>query len=80
MTLQDRFEAALIARGAKHDSTARSTKYRTFVLNGKRYYLGKSGALRVGASITNSHPLSDRMRALLLNDNATRATTIEMDI
>lgn len=84
MTLQEKFEAALTARGAKRDHTARSKKYLTLTLDGKRYYLGKSGALRVSSSsIAASHPVSDRIRMMLLEEAAIRkhaAETAEMDI
>lgn len=74
-TLQERFAAALTARG-EHEVPSRSSKYRTFTRQSKGtdglprtlfYFLGRNGALRVGRAVSDSLPCSDKFKASLLN-------------
>jgi hypothetical protein len=70
MTMQEKFAAALVARGETEVPT-KSRKYRTFTRtwNDQRigyFFLGKAGALRVGARSSSSIPVSDADKARIL--------------
>lgn len=73
MTLQERFAIALRSLGSVQDQMAASRKYLVFSHNrpeprakGYKFYLGKSGALRVGLTIAGSRACSETFRAQLL--------------
>jgi hypothetical protein len=70
MTMQEKFAAALVARG-ETEVPNRSRKYRTFTRtwNGQRigyFFLGKAGTLRVGARSSSSMPVFDADKARIL--------------
>ena len=67
-TIKERLITALEARGWNQDFNARTSKYAVFTNphpEGKiNYYVGKSGALRVGPNISHSRPSSLRHKLL----------------
>ncbi len=70
MTMQEKFAAALVARG-EAEVPSKSRKYRTFTrtYNGQRigyFFLGKAGAVRVGVRASSSAAVSDAGKARLL--------------
>lgn len=67
-TLQERFIAALVKKGLKE--VKRTTKYVVFDRNDKAtfYYVGKSGALRVGRTVSTSIPASIDTKYRLLHE------------
>lgn len=65
-TMQQRFLAALLALGCKQ-TVSNSGKYLTVVRpKGGFYFIGKSGALRVGAVVSRSHPVHQKFKDQLL--------------
>jgi len=75
MTLQDRFVAALLKRGATEVLPSPTKKARTFVITHPldrpgqrhfRYYIGRSGAVRRGETYSKSFAVSDGLKAALL--------------
>jgi hypothetical protein len=59
MTIQQRLIAVMKAKGYPQVTDTRTLKYVVFRRNdGKFYYLGKAGALRVGPTVTGSLSLS----------------------
>ena len=68
MTLQERFEAALLLEGETPVSYLRSSRYVRFTRKaGGYYFLGRAGALRQGVSITGSSPTPTKRRRELLS-------------
>lgn len=70
-SLRDKFIAALTAQGeTKVDSKSR--KYDVFTRKGYDgfYYVGKSGALRYGSTVSNSYPMSSAFKTRLLGEPA----------
>lgn len=69
MTLQNKFIAALRLEGYEFVNNPRTSKFVVFKnpANGMLFYIGKSGALRFGANIANSIPVSDKHKAFLLS-------------
>ena len=67
-TIRDRYEAGLVAIGWSLINGA-SSKYKTFVKTGKdrKVFLGKSGAVRIGKNSTNSIPVQDRTKEILID-------------
>jgi hypothetical protein len=67
-TLANRFATALTAKGCR-EIQSRSAKYRCFTspLPGQFYWVGRSGALRIGRCRTESYPVTDRIKRLLLD-------------
>lgn len=73
-TLQERFAAQLLLLGETEFSAhnkfngRHSKKYRVFSRHkeGGFYFLGKSGALRFGSSVSTSIPASDQFKVTLL--------------
>lgn len=75
-TLQDRYAAALVARGATEVLPSPTSKARTFTVPKRAdgderpyplfHFLGRSGAVRIGRNYTESHAVSDRFKAQLL--------------
>jgi len=66
-SLRDRYLAALAAVGLKRDAHQPSRKYVTVAIaGGRRLYLGKSGAVRCGSTVTGSVAVSDLTKARLL--------------
>jgi len=65
-TLQERFVAALQAKGL-HE-VKRTHKYIVFIRDQGLgyYYIGKSGSLRMGSTVAQSIPCSNRFKAELL--------------
>lgn len=64
-TLQERYIAALIKRGERE--VKRTSRYVVFTSGMHQFfYIGKSGSLRVGATIANSFPVSDKYKTKLL--------------
>lgn len=65
-TMREKFITALEARGERQVAS----KSRKFVIltraAGGHYYVGKSGSLRVGATVAGSIPSSDAFKAKLL--------------
>ena len=63
-TIKERLITALEARGWNQDFDVRTSKYAVFTNPHSdikvNYYVGKSGALRVGPNISNSRPSSHR--------------------
>lgn len=55
-------EAWLAAKGCR-EVTSPSKKYRKFVADGRMYWLGKSGAVRVGERSSDSFSISDMVEA-----------------
>jgi len=68
-TLRKQYVAALEARGCK-PCVSRSRKYLCYTgpQPGLFYFIGVSGSLRVGRCRTESVPVSDRIKRLLLDD------------
>ena len=65
-TLRERFEIALKMRGETLMYST-SSKYIRYTRNeGGSYFLGKSGSLRYGKSRTDSIPVNDKFKQLLL--------------
>lgn len=65
-TMQQRFLAALLALGCKQ-TVSNSQKYLTVIRpKGGFYFIGRSGALRVGAVVSRSHPVHQRFKDQLL--------------
>lgn len=66
-TLQQRYLAALLARGCEQ-VPSRSQKVITVTRpqEGTFYFLGKAGSLRVGYSLTRSIPVREQFKARLL--------------
>lgn len=70
-TLQDRYVAALEARGCKR-VPSRTRKYvvllrgYSLMASAQYWYVGKSGAIRTGASVATSVSVSDKFKAALL--------------
>lgn len=67
-TLRDRYVAALKSLGFIEAGT-KSRKYVTLyhsAYHGRAYFIGKSGAVRVGPTSTKSIPISDAAKAMLL--------------
>lgn len=72
MTIQTKLIASLKARG-ETIVQSRSTKYIVFTRNrypGEFFYVGKSGALRSGKTITDSYPNETVKRILLAEYDA----------
>lgn len=71
-TLQQRFISSLEAVGYTRVMNAKSRKY--IVMHRAQepgfYYVGSSGALRVGRSVSESHPVSDGVKRELLGASA----------
>jgi len=62
-TLQDQFALGLTRLG-EHEVQGKSGKYRTFTrAKGGFYFLGRSGALRVGACSSRSQPCNEAFKA-----------------
>jgi len=75
MTLQQRFAKALEGRGEKRVKT--TAKYWVYSLTGSTIdghavflYLGKSGSLRIGRTISESHPVAASGKQRLLAEIA----------
>jgi hypothetical protein len=65
-TLRERFIAALTLEGYQQVES-RSSKYIVFKrTEGSFWYVGKSGSLRVGATIAGSIPASEKAKQFLL--------------
>lgn len=65
-TLQDQYALGL-ARLGEHEVQGKSGKYRTFTrAKGGFYFLGSSGAVRVGACSSRSMACNDQFKAKLL--------------
>jgi hypothetical protein len=68
-TLQEKYAAALIARGCTEVIPSRSRKYRTFNrAKGGFYFLGASGAIRIGHRSSHSIAVGDAFKAKLLEE------------
>lgn len=68
MTLHDQFVSALEKRGCKRVN-GRTQKYTQLTREkGGFYFVGRSGALRVGKVSTRSIPVSDKFKQLLLEE------------
>ena len=73
MTLHDKYVVALARLGSKVVENARTRKYTvvsTPILRNPPvfYFIGKSGAVRFGRTITSSVSLDERRKARLLAD------------
>lgn len=71
MSLRDRYARALVARGHRQDLMARTGKYDVYEhpdSPGRKFYLGPSGALRVGATVAGSIPCSQKFKDKLLEE------------
>jgi hypothetical protein len=66
-TLQQRFLAALVARGESETKRLTSCIVVTRKAGGF-YYLGRSGGLRLGATRGGSLPVSDKFKSQLLEE------------
>lgn len=66
-TLKDRFVAALEARGEK--KVKETFKYAVYSrAAGGFYYVGRSGALRVGNTVGGSVPVNNKVKAIMLGE------------
>lgn len=67
-TMQERFAAALEGRGER--IVKRTFRYIVYSRNhgGGFYYLGRSGALRIGRTIADSVPARGEFKAALLQE------------
>ena len=67
MTIHDRLVAALQKLG-EHVLANKTRKYTTMSrAGGNYYYIGKAGALRTGRTVSNSRPVSETVKRLLLD-------------
>ncbi len=66
-TLRERYVEALMLKGCI-EVNSRSRKYITFIRDAGLgyYFVGKSGSLRMGGTVTGSVPCSARFKAELL--------------
>lgn len=65
-SLRDRYIAGFIAAGFTEVAQG-SRKYRCFTKDGaRRYFVGKSGAVRVGPLATKSVPVTEQFKRSLL--------------
>lgn len=72
MTKQEQYAAALVKRGFKEIESP-SRKYRAFrppTASGMLYFLGKSGAVRSGRTVSTSFAIGDGARRTLLQEAA----------
>ncbi len=69
-TLQERYAAALLARGEVEVLPSPTRKARTFrfTREGRTvyHYVGRSGSVRVGKNYTESFPVSSQFKEMLL--------------
>lgn len=74
VSLRDRYLAALAMAGLKPDARQTSRKYVSVTIGseGKKLFLGKSGAVRRGATVTGSVPVSDSVKSALLEGTVPR--------
>lgn len=72
MSIRDRYIKALTAQGEHELKNHKSRKYVVFTHHGfdGYYFIGKSGALRYGPTVTNSWPMSSAAKAKLLGSRA----------
>lgn len=68
MTLRQQYIAALEKRGYVIDKDVKITKYIVMVSPAvdNKVYIGRSGALRVGSTVANSRPVTNRAKQRLL--------------
>src|SRR5262252_1052451 len=69
-TLQEQLCAGLVTLGAT--PLRDRGKYRVYTSGTRRWYVGKSGALRVGDTIARSTPVADNMRQYVLTASTLR--------
>lgn len=70
MTLQDRYAAALLARGIREVLPSPTSKARAFRQNGALapfYFVGRSGSVRYGNTYSKSIPASEKFKESLLS-------------
>jgi hypothetical protein len=67
-TQADKLVAWLTANGWVRDLQSTSLKYKVFVKRGefKKFYVGPSGAFRMGRNLAESYP-QDKLKAKILN-------------
>ena len=70
-TLQERFAAALLARGEVEVVPSPTRKARTFRFTTREgrtvlHFVGRSGSVRVGQNYTGSFPVSSKFKEMLL--------------
>lgn len=70
-TIHDRLVEALLARGCKKIENARTTKYTVIAQNDQNdtsfYFVGPSGALRIGRIASKTIPVSEKFKKNLLD-------------
>lgn len=78
MNMRDKFVMALKARGLVE--VKQTHKYVVYAMPGQpgNYYVGRSGALRFGATAATSHPVSNRIKMQMLQ-NPTGLDTSVLD-
>ena len=81
-TKSDQIAAALLTLGAREVLPSPSKRYRCFeCAEGLRYWVGRCGAFRFGATISTSHSIDSRgylQRAINLTEHC-RPTEAELD-
>ena len=64
--IQKKFVDALVKRGCQHVTDRRASRYVILVHKGQHYYVGKKGAVRVGATLAQSVPLNYSTKRILV--------------
>ena len=64
--IQEKFVDALVKRGCQHVTDRASSRYVILVHKGQHYYVGKKGAVRVGATLAQSVPLNYSTKRILV--------------
>lgn len=69
-TMQEKFAAALEARGEEKIPHKSAGRYWTYTRLGtsKFFFLGRAGALRTGSTVRGSIPVSAKFKELLLQE------------
>ena len=57
---------ALVKRGCQHVTDRKASRYVILVHKGQHYYVGKKGAVRVGATLAQSVPLNYSTKRILV--------------
>lgn len=67
MNLRDQYKAVLESKGYKQDKSYRTSRYIVMTKEGetKKFFLGESGALRIGATVATSFGCTENFRKSL---------------